>query len=299
LIDCIQKGDEAAFRQLVERFHGRLCAYAARRLSGSGIDGEDAVQETFLGLLQGIEKAPDRLAQVRSLEAYLFQILRNKIFDLTAKRPEAHGLQRVPLASEDADGLIGGFEPLAPGGTPSSHVRKDEDMHARRRILADILEEVISALREEKAFRDLKILELLFFSSWRNRDIAAAVDTSEPTVTRVKQEALAKLSRLAARHPLGSSAVNFLEEEDASRIIQGTWRANLLSCVKRSTLGAFALGALEPEWRDYVAFHLDVAGCETCAANLQDMKNEGNPAKTDAPGRVFTSSIGFLRKLQR
>ena len=72
LIASIQSGDRDAFRQLVDKFAGRLGAYAARRLSGTGLDAEDAVQETFLGLLQGI----GRLAQVRSLEAYLFRILR-------------------------------------------------------------------------------------------------------------------------------------------------------------------------------------------------------------------------------
>ena len=107
LIEAIRSGDEGAFRQLVDRFSGRLAAYAARRLSGTGLDAEDAVQETFLGLLRSLE----RLERVRSLEAYLFQILRNKMVDLTARRPQAHGLRRVPLAGDKIRAVVTELSP--------------------------------------------------------------------------------------------------------------------------------------------------------------------------------------------
>lgn len=298
LIECIQKGDQGAFQQLVERFTGRLTAYAARRAAGTGIDPEDAVQETFLGLLQSLEKGRDRLGEVRSLEAYLFQILRNKIYDLAAKRPEAHGLRRIPIASEDADGVIQGHEPVATVGTPSSYVRKGEDAQLRVRILADILDEVVSLLKDEQNFRDLKILELLFLSTLKNRDIAVLVGTSEPTVTRAKQDALERLARAAARHPLCGRNFSLPdEEENANDLIRRVWKQNLISCVKRSTLGAYALGTLDREWKSYVAFHLEHVRCETCAANLEDMQTDGKVNRTKAKERVFASSIGFLRRL--
>jgi RNA polymerase sigma-70 factor (ECF subfamily) len=299
LIDCIRRGDQTAFRQLVDRYSGRLTAYATRRVAGTGVDAEDAVQETFLGLLQNLEKGKERLAQVRSLEAYLFQVLRNKIFDLTMKRPEAHGLRRVPLADHDADGMIiEGYEPVAAGGTPSSYARRDEDVQVRARVLADILDEVISRLKDEKSFRDLKVLELLFLSSLKNREIATVVGTSEPTVTRVKQDALERLARAATRHPLCGRGFTFPEaEESASDLIRKTWRANLLSCVKRSTLGALSLGTLDPEWKAYVTFHLETVHCEACAANLQDIRAGGKMSTPKARERVFASSVGFLKKL--
>jgi RNA polymerase sigma-70 factor (ECF subfamily) len=293
LVTAILSGDPGAFRQLVDRFAGRLNAYAAKRLSGTGLDPEDAVQEAFLGLLQGI----DRIGEVRSLEAYLFRILRNKIVDLTGKRPEAHGLHRVPLATEDSTGALRGYDPVAPGGTPSAHVRRDESIRSREQVLGDILDAVIDSLKEERNFRDLKILELLFYASWRNRDIAVAVGVSEPTVTRVKAAALERLARLATRHPLGAQAFEFLEaEERASDLIRLVWTENLLSCLKRSTLGAYALGVLEPEWRDYVSFHVETAGCETCLANLEDLRTESTPEAVEARERVFQSSIGFLKR---
>jgi RNA polymerase sigma-70 factor (ECF subfamily) len=300
LLDHIRAGDPNAFRQLVDRFSGRLTAYAARRLIGSGIDPEDAVQETFLGLLQNVERDGDKLAQVRSLEAYMFQILRNKVYDLAQRRPEAHGLQRIPLASEDEAGERRGYEPVAADVTPSSHARRAEESAARKEVLADILDELISSLKEEKSFRDLKVLELLFLSPLKNRDIAAAVGTSEPTVTRTKQFALESLARFAQRHPRGRDGIPLPEkEEDLSGLIRDAWKSHLLSCVKRSTLGAHLLGTLDREWKDFVAFHLDIVGCEACAANLQDLKSEGTTTAAASRERVFQSSVGFLRRMGR
>jgi len=299
LIDCVRNGDEAAFRQLVDRYSGRLTAYASRRMSRSGTDPEDAVQDTFLGLLQSLERGEERVAGIRSLEAYLYQILRHKIYDLRAKRPEAHGLRRVPLAREDADGIVEGYEPVAPGGTPSSYVRRGEEVLVTHQVLSDVLEKFIGQLKKEKNFRDLKILELLFMTPWLNKDIAAAAGTSDATVTRVKKDALGKLSRLVARHPSGSSCHSRLEEEeDASKLVRTTWSDNLLSCLKRSTLGAYALGAVESDWKDYIRFHLETVGCETCAANLEDLRSEGESKSQAVRERVFVSSVGFLKKFR-
>jgi hypothetical protein len=69
--------------------------------------------------------------------------------------------------------------------------------------------------------------------------------------------------------------------------------------LKRSTIGAFALGALESDWADYLTFHINTAGCEICAANLEDLKSEGKAAPPQARERLFASSIGFLKKAAR
>ena len=63
LIEEIQRGSAEAFRRLVDRFGGRLKAFATRQLEGSGLDPEDAVQETFLSLLRNL----DRTDEIRTL----------------------------------------------------------------------------------------------------------------------------------------------------------------------------------------------------------------------------------------
>jgi RNA polymerase sigma-70 factor (ECF subfamily) len=291
LLSRIREGDEEAFRQLVERFTGRLKAYALRRLGRSSAEVEDAVQETFLGLLLNLE----RLKEVRSLEAYLFTILRNKLVDFARRTPKAHGLHLYPLGG----GSEPGVEPVASGERPSHYAQKEEAGSLRRRVLADILEEALGTLKSEKRLRDLKVLELLFYCGKRGKEVAALVGTSEPTVTRIKAEAIERCARLARRHPRSDPSLgDFGPQEETAGLLSEVWRENLLSCLKRSTLGSHALGALEPEWSDYVKFHLETVGCETCAANLEDLR-AGEESSRPTGERVFASSVGFLRQKKR
>jgi len=292
LVGRIRDGDEDAFRQLVDRYTGRLKAYALRRLGPGSADAEDVLQETFLGLLTNIA----RLDQVRSLEAYLFSILRHKLIDLSRRSPRAHGLISIPLAN---GGSRPGVEPAARIGTPSHYARQEEAGALRRRVLADILADTLSGLKAEKKFRDLKILELLFYAGWKGKDVARATGTSEPTVTRTKADAIERLGRLARRHPRADpSLAIFGPEENPESLLSEVWRENLLSCLKRSTLGAFALGVIDPAWKDYVTFHLETASCEACAANLEDIR-AGEASSRPARERLFQSSIGFLRRSRK
>jgi RNA polymerase sigma factor (sigma-70 family) len=282
----LREGDEEAFRQIIDRFTGRLRAYAARRLPAGSTEVEDVLQDTFLGLLVNAA----RLGEIRSLEAFLFSILRHKLIDAARRGPRARGL--VPL---DAGESGAGREYAAPGATPSHHAKQEETTAIRRKVLADILAEALGGLKAEKRFRDLKVLELLFYCGWKGKDAAAAAATSEPTVTRIRTETLERLARLARRHPQSDpSLASFGPDEDPAGLVGDVWRENLLSCLKRSTLGAHALGVLEADWEDYVKFHLETVRCEACAANLEDIA-AGTETTRSAREKIFASSVGFLR----
>ncbi|MEW4528605.1 MAG: hypothetical protein ACF8PG_05280 [Maioricimonas sp. JB045] len=75
------------------------------------------------------------------------------------------------------------------------------------------------------------------------------------------------------------------------------WRRNRLSCPSRSDLGSFLLGACDPDYEDYIEFHLQTIGCRICQANLEDLRS----SQQDAPDRqrrrrrYFESSAGVLR----
>lgn len=53
LIDAFRGGDAAAFNELVRRYQERVY-WIARRLSGSHEDADDAVQETFVRVYEGL-----------------------------------------------------------------------------------------------------------------------------------------------------------------------------------------------------------------------------------------------------
>jgi hypothetical protein len=75
------------------------------------------------------------------------------------------------------------------------------------------------------------------------------------------------------------------------------WRDYRPSYPKRNTIGAFHLGTLEPEWKDYVDFHLHQLGCQFCLANLKDIE-EQNKQKDSSKlcQRIMESTVGFLKK---
>ena len=77
------------------------------------------------------------------------------------------------------------------------------------------------------------------------------------------------------------------------------WRRHRLSCPSRQQLGSFLLGVLPEDAARYVAFHLDMAGCRYCQANLSDLENqqaEASEAAQTRRHRYFQSSAGYLRR---
>ncbi len=76
------------------------------------------------------------------------------------------------------------------------------------------------------------------------------------------------------------------------------WRQGRLSCPSRDQLGSFLLGVLPEEPADYIRFHLEVAGCRYCLANLDDLKSqqtEGRETTQTRRRRYFQTSAGYLR----
>src|SRR5262245_59164675 len=91
LVQQIRAGDPSAWKQLIDRYSGRLLAFARVR-TASLSDAEDLVQETLIGFLQSLS----HYDLSRSLETYLFTILRYKLYDLLRQR-------KLPIASAPAD----------------------------------------------------------------------------------------------------------------------------------------------------------------------------------------------------
>ena len=82
---------------------------------------------------------------------------------------------------------------------------------------------------------------------------------------------------------------------DVTALITSIWQENLFSCLKRSTLGSYALGVLDAEWSDYARFHLETANCDFCAAHLHDVQKGGQEISPQARERILMTSAGFLR----
>ncbi|MBK9118545.1 MAG: sigma-70 family RNA polymerase sigma factor [Phycisphaerales bacterium] len=283
LVEGVRQGDAEAWREVIARYQGRMLSFA-RRMLAERSEAEDIVQEAFLGLLRSLSNYDPE----RSLETYLFAILRNKLHDHMRGRQRGKRQSLDQLDMEDAPA-----EWLDPN-TPSRYVARQEKVDAQRSILVTGLRAWVEQCTSQRRFQDLIVIEMLVVLGMRNKEVAADLEITEPAVAGIKFRVLEqwrKLTAAAGGHDLGEADV--AEDSTLGRI----WQEEGVSCLKRSTLGRYLLGVLDEEWNSFIEFHVRVADCDRCHANLEDLRRED---QEDAAGRealrarCFASSVGFL-----
>src|SRR5882724_13332671 len=94
LVEALRRGDEQAFVSLVQRYHASLLRLAMMYVA-TREQAEDAVQETWLGVLNGIDRFEGR----SSLKTWIFRILVNR-----AKTKAIRERRSVPFSSLESDG---------------------------------------------------------------------------------------------------------------------------------------------------------------------------------------------------
>src|SRR5438552_11198649 len=125
LIAQIRQGEPDAWQRLIDRYEGRLLAFAERRLRDRATS-EDVVQETFVGFLNSLPNFDDR----RELQTYLFTIASHKLTD-HLRRSGRHPLRSL---SDSTGDLLN--QQVDHGPTASSRVRNDERQELEGAALA-------------------------------------------------------------------------------------------------------------------------------------------------------------------
>jgi RNA polymerase sigma-70 factor (ECF subfamily) len=259
----------------------------AGRMLAERAEAEDLVQETFLGLLRSLPNYDPS----RSLETYLFAILRNKISDYIRRR---HKGQRRNLDQLDLDDSA---EEWVDAETPSRYVANQENISAQRSALVDCLRRWVEQCCANRRFQDLIVIEMLVVLGLRNKEVAADLGLTEPAVAGIKFRVLEQWRKLTGDAP----GAHEWQEADLARnsTVGRIWREEGISCLKRSTLGRQLLGALDDDWNDYVEFHVHHADCDRCQANVEDLRSEDErdaAARDELRERCFASSVGFLSR---
>lgn len=106
LVQHIRAGEPDAFRELVRRHSAELYRLAFS-LVGNAADADDVVQQSFVGVLRGIDRFQGR----SSLRTWLYTIVMNQA---SKTRRSRRVRQAVPL---DAGGLIAAADDAARGGS--------------------------------------------------------------------------------------------------------------------------------------------------------------------------------------
>jgi RNA polymerase sigma-70 factor (ECF subfamily) len=173
LVRRIQRGEDGAFRELVEA-HKRAVYYLALDLCGNHFDAEDLSQEVFIRAYRGI----GRFRGGAKLSSWLHRITVNAYIDSQRKR----SLMVVSLADEDgADIEPPDTEPQNVGGDPEgelSSARIAQDIERALGALSD-MERAAFVMRH---YHDMPI-----------RDISEALGVAEGTVKSLLFRSVRKL----------------------------------------------------------------------------------------------------------
>lgn len=175
LVDALRAGDEQAFGGLVDRYYG-LMLRVARDFVATKEAAEDVVQETFLGVIQGIERFEGR----SSLRTWMFRILVNR----ARTRGEREGRTRPfsslasgldhdePAVDPDrfvADGRWAGFWSSPPS---AEHL---PDVNVLAGELGDHLAQAIEGLPSAQR----TVLELRDVRGFSSTEVCQLLDISE------------------------------------------------------------------------------------------------------------------------
>jgi RNA polymerase sigma-70 factor (ECF subfamily) len=202
LVSAVRAGDPAAWQALIERFEGRLHAFARSRIGDRDLS-EDIVQETFIGFLTSLPNYDSR----RPLEGYLFSICAYKIADhlrRQGRRPVLH----MGHGSDENDPVAR----LTGGRVASSIARSVERKQLEESAVARAIAEAIARWKQNGDWTKLKCLELLLVVGLPNREVAEKTGLTEQQVANYKSDFLIRLKSTLARVGLDSEVFPELQE---------------------------------------------------------------------------------------
>lgn len=186
LLAGVRRQDPAAWQSLIDRFQGRLLAYAEHRLQDRPT-AEDVVQETFLGFLLSLTNYDSRTP----LEAFLFSIAAHKLTDALRRR----GVRPRLFATFSTDETTP--DPVGRERKASSLAQSRERQTAREQVLQRCLQEWIAQWFSRGEYERLKCIELLCVVGLSNQETARRLGLSEQTVANHKAFIVQKLKDAA------------------------------------------------------------------------------------------------------
>jgi len=177
LYHALVAGDEQAFSALVERYHAPLLRLAMTYVRDRGV-AEEVVQETWLGVLRGLERFERRSL----LKTWIFRILTN-----TAKTRALRERRSVPfssLTSGTDDGpsveperFLAATHPVWPGHWASPPRSWDDipERHLESKEVREVIEAAIAALPPVQG----QVISLRDVEGWSSEEVCELLELSE------------------------------------------------------------------------------------------------------------------------
>ena len=142
LVLAAQKGDEAAFEELVRQYEKRIYRLALRMCNNSD-DAFEIAQEAFLSAWRGLKF----FRGDSSFATWLYRLASNAAVDFLRREKRQSGGERISLDDEENY-----TEPPDPGPSPQQHAEQGE----LRQVLGQALETLSPEHRQVLLLRELQ-----------------------------------------------------------------------------------------------------------------------------------------------
>lgn len=195
-VQRILAGEESAFAELVDEYHGAMVRLAHAYVPSSSVASE-VVQETWMAVLKGLSGFEGRSA----LKTWIFRILINR-----AKTRGVREGRTIPFAAmetEDGEPAVDPARFTRRGGwsdaPPTWEVDTPEALLERREAM-DALSEALENLPPQQKL----VVTLRDVEGWDSKDVCNALDISETNQRVLLHRGRTKLRRLLEQHLAGS-----------------------------------------------------------------------------------------------
>ena len=178
LVAALRRGEESAFAMLIEQYHPSLLRLASMYVS-SHVVAEEVVQETWLGVLQGLARFEGRA----SLKTWIFRILTNR-----AKTRGVRESRSIPFSaiwnadadpSEPAVGADRFFPPEHEDAGWWSSYPQNWDELPEDRLLSQELRARIQQAIEGLPASQREVISLRDVEGWAPGEVCQALGISE------------------------------------------------------------------------------------------------------------------------
>jgi RNA polymerase sigma-70 factor (ECF subfamily) len=200
LVEALRRHDERAFSSLVDRYHGSLVRLAQMYVPDRAV-AEEVVQETWIGVIKGLERFEGR----SSLKTWIFRILTN-----VAKTRGRRESRSIPFSSlqntgegfdepaVDPDRFLPDDHPRWPhhwATPPDSWTAIPEERFLSRETLSHV-REAIGALPPNQR----KVITLRDVDGWSSEEVCNALGISETNQRVLLHRARSKVRRVLERY---------------------------------------------------------------------------------------------------
>jgi RNA polymerase sigma-70 factor, ECF subfamily len=196
LLARLRAGDEHAFEALVTRHFGTMLAVAQTYVKGRSV-AEEVVQETWLGVIQGLDRFEGR----SSLKTWILSILVHK-----AKTRGVREARTVPFASlgpEDGEPAVAPERFRGAGdGFPGHWRAYPGNWHASAEVTAQDRETLRVAMRAiaELPSAQSTVIRMRDVEGYSPEEVCAALDVSEGNQRVLLHRARSRVRSALERH---------------------------------------------------------------------------------------------------